>query len=114
MALLGSLHKYGRGGSWEVNYGDESAGTYSRDTFLVKEYGTSAKAKKAARDWQKSQQGKWEKIVADREKGSKEVIKKYKTFIKNFKKDYGGLPNVSQIAQGTDSSDATLVKYLKE
>ena len=84
MALLGSLQAYGPSGSWEVKYGDEAAGTFERQSFTVTEHGTSAKAKKAARAWQKSKQPKWNKIIADRAKALEE---KYDSIIKEMSAD---------------------------
>ena len=89
MALLGSLHPYGPK-SWRVNYGDRlvPAG-FDEKTFTVTEYGSSAKAKKAAIEWQKSKQPKWNKIVADR---AKALEAKYSSIIKELSAK-GTIPN---------------------
>jgi hypothetical protein len=91
MELLGSLHPYGyaKYGSWRVNYGDREAaklgtGIFDEKTFTVTEYGSAAKAKKAAIEWQKSKQPKWNKIVADR---AKALEVKYSSIIKELAAD---------------------------
>ena len=62
MELIGSLLPWGTGGSWIFQYGDINAGTLERESFLVSEYGTSAKAKAAALKYQKLQQPRLEKV----------------------------------------------------
>jgi len=60
--LIGSLLPWGTGGSWVFQYGDSAEGTLERKSFLVSEYGTSAKAKAAALKYQKLQQPRLEKV----------------------------------------------------
>jgi len=62
MELIGSILSWGTGGSWIFQYGDIKAGTLERESFLVSEYGTSAKAKAAALKYQKLQQPRLEKV----------------------------------------------------
>ena len=86
--LLGSLHSYGPK-SWRVNYGDKVAGTFEEQVFTITKYGSSAKAKKAAIEWQKSKQPKWNKIIADR---AKALEAKYSSIIKELSAK-GTIPN---------------------
>ena len=90
MALLGNLSPWGTAGSWAVKYGDDAAGTLEKESFLIDEYGTSAKAKKAARDWQKSKQPKWNKIISDR---AKALEAKYNSLIKEMSAKGSKVPN---------------------
>ena len=51
--LLGNILPWGTGGSWAFKYGDAVIGNFEKKSFLVSDYGSSAKAKAAALEYQK-------------------------------------------------------------
>ena len=51
--LLGNILPWGTGGSWVFKYGDAVVGNFEKESFLVSDYGSSAKAKAAALKYQK-------------------------------------------------------------
>ena len=51
--LLGYILPWGTGGSWAFKHGDVEVGNFEKKSFLVSDYGSSAKAKAAALEYQK-------------------------------------------------------------